>query len=70
MNDKHYPDLNETLENDSALREEWAKLPGAVQMMIMESGMSISTLGELKMICEHLKHSGDEPIYGPGETPR
>lgn len=64
MEEKHYPDLNEILENDSALREEWGKLPGAVQMMIVESGMSISTLGELKMISEHLKHSGDEQEGG------
>ena len=57
MEQSHYPDLNEVLENDTALREEWAKLPGTVQMMIVESGMSISSLGELKMISEHLKHS-------------
>lgn len=57
MPESHYPDLNEILENNTELRREWAKLPGTVRMMIMESGMSISTLGELKMISEHLKHS-------------
>ena len=57
MQENHYPDLNEVLENDSALREAWGKLPGAVPMMIMESGVSISSLGELEMISEHFKHS-------------
>ena len=33
MQENHYPDLNEVLENDSALREAWGKLPGAVQML-------------------------------------
>ena len=58
MAQSHLPDLNAVLGSDEALRAEWGKLPGAVQLRILESGMSISTLGELRMIRDQLCPEG------------
>lgn len=59
MSNEHFPDLNTVIGNDTALREKWAELPGEVQLRILRSGACISTLGELEMISEHMKHSSN-----------
>ena len=42
---------------DPALREYYLTLPEFVQMSLVESGVEISTLGELKQVAEHMMKS-------------
>ena len=40
---------------DDTLLEYWATMPGKVQLQLLESSLNVSTLGELKMLREHLE---------------
>ena len=44
-------------ENDPQMREYFDSLPTAVKTQLVESGVIITTLGELKQAAEHLMHS-------------
>lgn len=36
----------------------WNTMSGKVQLRLLESGLSVSTLGELKMLQEQIEHEG------------
>ena len=40
---------------DDRLLEYWNTMPGKVQLQLLESSINVSTLGELKMLREHLE---------------
>ena len=43
---------------DRDLLTYWNTMSGKVQLRLLESGRSVSTLGELKMLQEQIEHEG------------
>ena len=43
---------------DRDLLTYWNTMSGKVQLRLLESGLSVSTLGELKMLQEQIEHEG------------
>ena len=43
---------------DRDLLTYWNTMSGKVQLRLLESGLSVSTLGELKMLREQIEHEG------------
>ena len=41
---------------DPALLSYWEKTPGKVQLRLLESTISVSTLGELQMLRDQIEH--------------
>ncbi len=49
--------MNTFYENNPDLREYFESLPIEVKNQILESGVEISTLGELMQVAEHIKET-------------
>ncbi len=45
---------------DDALLAYWNTMPGKVQLRLLESGISVSTLGELKMLRESIERESPQ----------
>ncbi len=53
---QYYRHPRDVVGRDGALLEYWETMPGKVQLQLLESSINVSTLGELKMLREHLEH--------------
>ena len=47
--------------HDAALLSHWDTLSGKVQLRLLESTITVSTLGELKMLEDHIEHDSTIP---------
>ena len=54
---QYYRHPRDVVGRDPALLEYWERMPSKVQLQLLESHINVSTLGELKMLREHLEHN-------------
>ena len=54
---QYYRHPRDVVGNDPQMLHAWNDMPGDIQLRLLESNISISTLGELKMLHSHLEHS-------------
>lgn len=52
--EKYYRQPQDVVGPDTALLAFWDTMPGKVQLRLLESDISVSTLGELQLLCAHL----------------
>lgn len=52
---QYYRHPRDVVGRDEDLLEYWGTMPGKVQLQLLESSINVSTLGELKMLREHLE---------------
>lgn len=53
--EKYYRQPQDVVGPDTALLAFWDTMPGKVQLRLLESDITVSTLGELKLLCAHLE---------------
>lgn len=54
--EQFYRDPQAVVGDDPALLAYWNTMPGRVQTRLLESGLTVSTLGELQSLCDQLEH--------------
>lgn len=52
--EQYYRLPQDVVGHDAVLLSCWDQLPAKVQLRLLESGITVSTLGELKMLAEEL----------------
>ncbi|MCI8870255.1 MAG: hypothetical protein HFF39_06925 [Lawsonibacter sp.] len=55
---QYYRRPQDVVGKDDELLNYWNTMPGSVQLQLLESGITVATLGELKMLREHLEAGG------------
>jgi len=54
--EKRYRQPQDVVGWNPELLAHWDAMPGKVQLRLLDSDMTVSTLGELKMLEEHFSH--------------
>ena len=52
---QYYRRPQDVVGKDDELLDYWNTMPGSVQLRLLESDITVATLGELKMLREHLE---------------
>lgn len=53
--------VKDVIGEDKALLDYWDKMPDMVKGQLLDSNASVSTLGELVILSNQLRHLGDMP---------
>ena len=51
---QYYRRPQDVVGKDDELLNYWNTMPGSVQLQLLESGITVATLGELKMLADEL----------------
>ncbi len=54
---QYYRHPRDVIGRDPQMLRAWNDMPGDVQLRLLESNISVSTLGELQMLRSHLEQS-------------